>query len=87
MENILHNWEACMDCGPLKERKEKLWSSPALGFLKLQYNVDGAAWDKLGPADIGVPRNYKGEITNMFSRLVGVIKNSMKQSCQQFWKC
>lgn len=41
LENILHNWEACMDFGPAKERKSETWSLPPAVILK--FNVDDSS--------------------------------------------
>ena len=70
LNDILSNWGACMECGPVKEKRSVLWSPPHYGVLK--FNVDGASRIKLGPARIGVLRNSRGEILLMFSKYVGV---------------
>lgn len=46
------------------------WVKPNLGFFK--FNVDGAARDKLGPADIGgVIHDCRGDMVGCFSESVG----------------
>lgn len=39
LNDILHNWEYCMECGPINERKLETWLPPSLGSAK--FNVDG----------------------------------------------
>ena len=41
LNDILHNWKACMGCGPFKVRRIVAWSPPSFGVYKL--NVDGAS--------------------------------------------
>lgn len=41
LENILHNWEACMDFGPAEERNSETWSLPPAVMLK--FNVDDSS--------------------------------------------
>lgn len=45
-------WEACMTCGPTKNKRCISWSSPLCRVLK--FNVDGATRGKPGEAGIGV---------------------------------
>lgn len=67
LNDVIVNWEACMGCGPTKERMSILWSPPPLDSLK--FNVDG----KPGPAGIGgVLCNSNGEVLFMFSKNVGI---------------
>lgn len=51
VDDILHNWEASLCCGPTRERKSVSWSPPLEGILK--FNVDGVAMGKLGPTSVG----------------------------------
>lgn len=39
LDSVLHNREACLDCGPIKEREDQI-IFPPMGSLK--YNVNGA---------------------------------------------
>lgn len=46
VNDILHNWEACMSCGSKKKRGDVSWSAPSPNVLK--FNVDRMAKGKLG---------------------------------------
>ena len=60
-----------MGCGPIKERKSVLWSSPPYGMLK--FNVDGVARGKPRPSRVrGVLHNSNGVIPFIFSKHVGI---------------
>lgn len=57
-DDILHNWEACLQGRAPHVRKLTVWSPPPLRVLK--YNVDGVARGKPGPTGIeGVLRMTK----------------------------
>lgn len=58
LDNILYNWEVCMDFDPSRARKSESQSPPA---SMLKFNVDGTAGDKLGPARYWCSCNDKGE--------------------------
>lgn len=64
LNDILRNWEHCMECGPINERKLETWLPPSLGSSK--FNVDGDSWS------IEVLNIRKGKILLMFSKRVGV---------------
>lgn len=59
IDEVIHNWQACMKCGPTRESIASLWNPPPLGSLK--FNVDVAARGKFGLAGSrGVLRNHRG---------------------------
>ena len=63
--DILVNWKAYMESGPIKLKRFVLWSPPLLGVLK--FNIDGAARGKLGPAGIrGVFCNKEGDFITIW---------------------
>ena len=43
IDDIVHNWEACMHLGSCKSRKKVAWCSP-VGVLK--FNVDSVVFGK-----------------------------------------
>lgn len=70
LDHIIHNWEACMSCGPCKLRKRVSWCPPPDGILK--FNVDGVTRGKPKLAGIGgVLYNSEGKVLFMFSKNVG----------------
>lgn len=71
IKNILLNWEACMECSPIRVRKVVHWSPPPFGVLK--FSVIGAVRGKRGIGDVLC--NSKGEVLFMFSKPMG-IRNS-----------
>lgn len=59
IDEVIHNWEPCMKCGPTRERIASLWNPPPLGSLK--FNVDVSARGKFGLAGSrGVLHNHRG---------------------------
>lgn len=46
IDDLLHNWGACMRMGLSKKKKSAAWCAPPIGVLK--FNVDGAARGKRG---------------------------------------
>lgn len=60
LDSVLHNLEACLDCGPIKERADQI-IFPPMGSLK--FNVNGATKGKPGLLGIrGVCHNSKSQI-------------------------
>lgn len=62
IDEVIHNWEACMKCGPTRESIASIWNPPPLGSLNsLKFNVDVAARGKFSLAGSrGVLRNHRG---------------------------
>lgn len=67
LDDILYNWEVCMGCGLIKERRTVHWSPTLIGALK--FNADGAARGRPASVD-GASHNCKGEVLLMFSKHV-----------------
>lgn len=69
-DNIIHNWEACVERGPFKENV-LLWSSPPVHFLK--FNADRTARGKPGPGGkVAFFVTVKENICLLFSKHVGI---------------
>lgn len=69
LDCVLHNSEACMSCGPPKQRRLEIWSPLICSF---KFNIDRVARGNLGKAGIGVLCNYDCEVLLTFSQFVGV---------------
>lgn len=69
LDNILHNWDACLRCCPFKEKEKEFWLSHGM----LKFNIDGAPRGKLGLTGIGgVFRDSNRQVLIMFSKHIGV---------------
>ena len=66
IDNILHNWGACLKAHVSNKKRNVFCCSPPIRVLK--FKVDAAARGTLGLAGIGgVLRNHKGEVLHIFS--------------------